>query len=93
MGKNPFKIQRACKKISSRRKSRSRFNRKHYKSYKSKSQQSRAMFLLSSQNFYQAYKRLEYIKQYASFRKKQGEDIVIQTDFIENIKEKQGKLF
>lgn len=58
-----------------------------YKSYKSKSQQSRAMFLLSSQNFYQAYKRLEYIKQYASFRKKQGEDIVIQSDFIENIKD------
>ena len=40
-----------------------------YKSYKSKSQQSRTMFLLSSQNFYQAYKRLEYMKQYTSFRK------------------------
>ena len=50
-----------------------------YKSYKSKSQQSRAMFLLSSQNFYQAYKRLEYMKQYTAFRKKQGEEIVSQT--------------
>ena len=50
-----------------------------YKSYKSKSQQSRAMFLLSSQNFYQAYKRLEYMKQYTTFRKKQGEEIVSQT--------------
>ncbi len=58
-----------------------------YKSYKSKSQQSRTMFLLSSQNFYQAYKRLEYMKQYTSFRKKQGEDIVVQTDFIEKIKD------
>jgi murein hydrolase activator len=50
-----------------------------FKSYKSKSQQSRLMFLLSSQNFYQAYKRLEYLKQYTSFRKKQGEEIVLQS--------------
>ena len=54
-----------------------------YKSYKSKSQQSRTMFLLSSQNFYQAYKRLEYMKQYTQFRKKQGEEILVQTNFIE----------
>ena len=53
-----------------------------YKSYKSKSQQSKTMFLLSSQNFYQAYKRLEYMKQYTQFRKKQGEQILIQADFI-----------
>lgn len=56
-----------------------------YKSYKSKSQQSRTMFLLSSQNFYQAYKRLEYMKQYTKFRKKQGEKIVEQTEFIKKI--------
>ena len=37
------------------------------------------MFLLSSQNFYQAYKRLQYMKQYTSFRKKQGEEIVSET--------------
>ena len=49
------------------------------KSYKSKSQQSRTMFLLSSTNFRQAYKRLQYMKQYASFRKKQGEEITVQT--------------
>lgn len=53
-----------------------------FKSYKSKSQQSKTMFLLSSQNFYQAYKRLQYMKQYTSFRKKQGEEIVIQTEKI-----------
>ena len=53
-----------------------------FKSYKSKSQQSRTMFLLSSRNFRQAYKRLEYMKQYASFRKKQGEEIIVQTDII-----------
>ena len=56
-----------------------------YKSYKSKSQQSRTMFLLSSQNFYQAYKRLEYMKQYTKFRKKQGEEIVVQTDIIKQL--------
>ena len=56
-----------------------------YKSYKSKSQQSRLMFLLSSQNFYQAYKRMEYMKQYTKFRKKQGESIVMQTKVIESV--------
>jgi murein hydrolase activator len=45
------------------------------KSYKSRSEQSRAMFLLSSKNFLQAYKRAQYMKQYASFRKMQGEEI------------------
>ena len=45
------------------------------KSYKSKSEQSKVMFLLSSNNFQQAYKRLEYIKQYADYQKKQGEEI------------------
>ena len=45
------------------------------KSYKSRSEQSRAMFLLSSQNFLQAYKRAQYMKQYASYRKAQGEEI------------------
>jgi septal ring factor EnvC (AmiA/AmiB activator) len=46
-----------------------------YKSYKSKSQQSRMMFLLSSEDFYQAYKRLQYMKQYTDFRRSQGEQI------------------
>ena len=46
-----------------------------YKSYKSKSQNSRIMFLLSSKNFIQGYKRFQYMKQYTSFRKKQGEEI------------------
>lgn len=58
-----------------------------FKSYKSKSQQSRMMFLLSSQNFYQAYKRLQYMKQYASFRKKQGEEIVVETEKVQRLKD------
>src|SRR5210317_692730 len=39
-------------------------------SYKSKSEQSKMMFLLSSTDFQQAYKRLQYIKQYADYQKK-----------------------
>lgn len=46
-----------------------------YKSYKSKSQQSRMMFLMSSNSFHQAYKRLQYMKQYTDFRKVQGVQI------------------
>ncbi|RZJ72008.1 peptidoglycan DD-metalloendopeptidase family protein [Flavobacterium sp.] len=45
------------------------------KSYKSRSVRSRAMFILSSANFLQAYKRAQYMKQYASYRKAQGEEI------------------
>lgn len=45
------------------------------KSYKSRSEQSRLMFLLSSENFLQAYKRMQYMKQYTNYRKMQGEEI------------------
>ncbi|WP_395052875.1 murein hydrolase activator EnvC family protein [Flavobacterium sp.] len=50
------------------------------KSYKSRSEQSRAMFLLSSESFAQAYKRMQYMKQYANYRKMQGEEISSKTD-------------
>ncbi len=50
------------------------------KAYKSRSQSSRVMFILSSQNFYQAYKRIQYMKQYAGFRKSQAEDIKIKQE-------------
>jgi septal ring factor EnvC (AmiA/AmiB activator) len=50
------------------------------KSYKSRSEQSRAMFLLSSENFLQAYKRAQYMKQYTSYRKMQGEEIKSKTN-------------
>lgn len=55
------------------------------KSYKSKNQQSRVMFLLSSENFLQAYKRLQYMKQYAAFRKKQGETIRAKTEELQQL--------
>ena len=50
------------------------------KSYKSRSEQSRAMFLLSSENFLQAYKRAQYMKQYANYRKNQGVEISHKSD-------------
>jgi septal ring factor EnvC (AmiA/AmiB activator) len=55
------------------------------KSYKSKSQQSRIMFLFSSENFLQAYKRLQYMKQYSKQRKKQGESIKEKTDLLQQL--------
>lgn len=55
------------------------------KSYKSKNQQSRIMFLLSSENFLQAYKRMQYMKQYAKFRKKQGEGIKTKTEELQQL--------
>lgn len=67
------------------------------KSYKSKSQQNRIMFLLSSESFLQGYKRLQYMKQYAKHRKLQGESIkektltlqVLNKGLIEDKKKKQ----
>ena len=56
-----------------------------FKSYKSNSNQSKTMFLLSSDSFYQAYKRLKYMEQYQDFRKKQGEKIITQTELIEKL--------
>ena len=54
------------------------------KSYKSRSEQSRAMFLLSSESFLQAYKRAQYMKQYASYRKTQGVEIQEKTLDLES---------
>jgi len=55
------------------------------KAYKSRSQQSRIMFILSSESFLQAYKRMQYMKQYASFRKVQGEEIRSKMTEVQNL--------
>lgn len=55
------------------------------KSYKSKSEQSKVMFLLSSNNFKQAYKRLQYIRQYADYQKEQGENIKQKTKELQEL--------
>ncbi len=55
------------------------------KSYKSKSAQNRLMFLFSSDDFLQAYKRIQYIKQYTNYRKKQGEQIAEKTKTLQSL--------
>jgi murein hydrolase activator len=55
------------------------------KSYKSKNQQSRIMFLLSSNNFKQAYKRLQYMKQYSNHQKQQGQEIKLKSEELQSI--------
>ncbi len=55
------------------------------RTYKSKSDQSRVMFLLSSESFLQAYKRVQYMQQYAKHRKKQGEEIQQKTQELQTL--------
>lgn len=69
------------------------------RSYKNKNKQNRIMFLLSSSNFKQAYKRVQYLNQYAEFQKEQGEIIKSKTKELQvantlllKQKEQKGKL-
>jgi septal ring factor EnvC (AmiA/AmiB activator) len=55
------------------------------KSYESKSLQNRLMFLFSSESFLQAYKRVQYLKQYASYRRKQGIAISNKTKLLQEL--------
>lgn len=52
------------------------------KSYNTRSTQSRLMFILSSDNFLQAYKRIQYMKQYADFRREQGEELKKKSEIL-----------
>jgi len=61
------------------------------KSYKSKSGQNTIMFLLSSESFKQAYKRTQYMKQYANYRKKQGDQIKERTALLQETNKKLVK--
>ena len=57
-----------------------------YNSYKKRSTQMKLMFLFSSENINQAFKRFQYFKQYSKYRKKQAEKIVqIQQEIEENV--------
>ena len=62
-------------------------------SYKTKSSQSRLMFLLSADNFKQAYKRFQYLQQYNEYQKDQAKIIRQKTTDLEvivaQLKEKQ----
>tara|TARA_A100001011_G_scaffold393634_1_gene483950 strand:- start:18459 stop:19676 length:1218 start_codon:yes stop_codon:yes gene_type:complete len=57
------------------------------KSYASRSLQNRLMFLFSSENFLQAYKRVQYLKQYSRYRKKQGIAISDKTKLLKELNE------
>ena len=50
---------------------------------KNQSTQNRLMFILSSESFWQAYKRMAYMKQYSASRKQQGEEIAAKTKAIQ----------
>lgn len=47
-----------------------------YYTYKNRSSYNRLLFLFSSKDFNQAYKRLKYLQQYTSYRKRQAQLIV-----------------
>ena len=55
------------------------------RSYKSKSGKNKLMFVLSSESFFQAFKRTQYIKQYTAFRRNQANKIVTISDELKLI--------
>ena len=55
------------------------------RSYKNKSDQNRIMFLLSSENFKQAYKRFQYMQQYRDYQKEQGIQISQKTNELQTL--------
>ena len=79
---NQRSIDRQRKELEALKKDYSEMIRK---SYQSGSGQSRMMFLFSSESFLQAYKRSQYLNQYTSFRKKQGELIVEKTKTLQQL--------
>jgi len=57
------------------------------KSYKHKSKLNRIMFVFSANNFTQAYKRLQYYKQYVKYKDKQIKQIKLTTTLVDNVLE------
>lgn len=55
------------------------------RSYKNKSDQNRVMFLLSSENFKQAYKRFQYLQQYQDYQKDQAAQIKSKTEELQKL--------
>ncbi len=56
-----------------------------YQSYKSKSNKSKALFIMSSKDFHQAYKRLKYINELKKFKKNQALSIIDKQHLIESL--------
>jgi septal ring factor EnvC (AmiA/AmiB activator) len=57
------------------------------KSYKNRLGQNKLLFLLSSSSWLQAYQRLNYMKQYAEFRRKQGLEIQFKSSELSALNE------
>ena len=57
------------------------------KGYRSRSLQNRMMFLFSSQSFWQAYQRIQYMKQYNAYRKNQAQEIIEKTEELKRLNE------
>ena len=55
------------------------------KSYKHKSKLNRIIFVFSANNFTQAYKRLQYYKQYIKYKDKQIKQIKLTTTLVDNV--------
>ena len=55
------------------------------KSYRNRSRQDMLLFLLSSESWYQAFKRMQYMKQYTQFRKKQGQEIQRKSEELDSL--------
>ncbi len=55
-------------------------------SYKSRSRNSKIYFLLSAEDFQQAFKRMQYLKQYANYRKNQVKEIEQKKKELEQLK-------
>jgi septal ring factor EnvC (AmiA/AmiB activator) len=55
------------------------------KSYKNRARDNKLMFLLSSSSFQQAYRRLQYIKQYADYQKQQAQIIKAETQQLQSL--------
>ncbi len=53
------------------------------RSFKARNEKSKLMFVLSAENFQQAYLRLRYIKQYAEYQKDQADLIAKQTEDLQ----------
>jgi septal ring factor EnvC (AmiA/AmiB activator) len=85
--KNTLKLNKMIDEINFLK---SEYSKLILKSYKSKSKKSRLLFLLSSNDFTQAYKRIQYLNQYASFTKAQGEEIILKSQELEAFNLKLG---
>lgn len=75
--------QKETSKLSAQvKKIKEAYARMIFYAYKNRSAYARLMYLFASSNINQAFRRLEYLKQYARYRKKQAENIMNATDLL-----------